>query len=144
MRTFKLLIILFFAINCCTAQSNTIVQTTAPGGSNTIAGSISVQGMSISSPVGGGNNIAIGNRSLVSGAGTINVAVGSSALNLNTANFNTAVGDFTLAKKISGDDNSAFGAYALNANTNDTGNSAFGRNALALGTTGSSNCAHFT
>lgn len=107
----------------------------------------------------GGNNIAIGEQSLLadtSGATNIaigtnalatltttsqNVAIGYNAMPTNTGAGNTAIGYQTMLGTGAGNNNSAYGWESLFVNTSGLNNTGLGYRALSLNTTGSNNVA---
>jgi hypothetical protein len=96
-----------------------------------------------SSPLGGVNNVRIGDYSLDSGStGSRNTAVGEYALFSNsTGNDNKADGYQALYSNTSGFNNTAEGSEALYSNTGGFNNTGIGVNALYSNTTGYYNTA---
>jgi hypothetical protein len=91
------------------------------------------------------NNIAIGNRSLLSNiAGFRNVAIGSTSLFANTSGSNNiAIGTGSLNMNTDGNSNVAIGDNALNVNSTGNSNSVLGRSALGQNTSGLAQWEHF-
>ena len=92
---------------------------------------------------GGGENIAVGPRTLYSTTtGSGNAAFGVSALERNINGIgNNSFGNYTLYNNIDGNYNSAFGHYALLSNTYGVKNTGIGSRALHINSTGYENTA---